>query len=65
MSKKVRFEAGEYEFETSTTDNKVSVSCSKPYTSAYSFGFKIRADEARQLARWLNHFADTLDNGEA
>ena len=65
MRNKIKFEAGEYEFEISATDNKVSVSCSKPYTSSYSFGFKIRADKARQLARWLNHFADTLDNGEA
>lgn len=65
MSNKIKFEAGEYEFETGITDSEVVVNCSKPYTSAYSFGFKIRADEARQLARWLNHFADTLDNGEA
>ena len=64
MSNKIKFEAGEYEFETSTINNKVSVSCSKPYTSAHGFGFKISADKARELARWLNYFADTLDKSE-
>ena len=61
MSNKIKFEAGEYEFETGITDSKVVVNCSKPYTSAYGFGFKINPQKARELARWLNHFADKLD----
>lgn len=64
MSNKIKFEAGEYEFETAITDSKVAVNCSKPYTSAHGFGFKISADKARELARLLNHFADTLDKVE-
>lgn len=64
MSNKIKFEAGEYEFETGITDSEVVVNCSTPYTSAYGYGFKISADKARELAGWLNYFADTLDKSE-
>lgn len=64
MSDKIKFEACEYEFETGIIGDKIAVNCSKPYTSAYGFGFKLNANNARELARWLNHFADKLDEGE-
>ncbi|WBF05286.1 hypothetical protein [Psychrobacter phage vB_PmaS_Y8A] len=49
-----------YEKEFKIIDNKIAMSFSKPYESAYGASVKLTASEAREVARKLDFYADKL-----
>lgn len=51
-----------YEKEFKIIDNKIEMSFSKPYESAYGASVKLTASEAREVARELDFYADKLDS---
>lgn len=51
----------DYEKEFRIIDNKIEMSFSKPYESAYGASVKLSADEARNVARNLEYYADQLE----
>lgn len=52
----------DYEKEFKIIDNKIAMSFSKPYESAYGASVKLTASEAREVARKLDFYADKLDS---
>lgn len=50
-----------YEKEFRVIDNKIVMSFSKPYESAYIASVRLSADEARNVARNLEYYADQLE----